>query len=77
MKRTLTATGAALAVLLAAPLANAQTKGGFGEKGQFIISADRLVPVFSYTSDVWTDNSVNPSVTTSVSGTSILASLGQ
>lgn len=30
--------------------ASAQTANGFGSKGQLIVSADRLLPVFSYTS---------------------------
>jgi hypothetical protein len=70
MMRSLTAVGAMLGVLLAAPLAEAQGRPGesFGEKGQFIVSADRLLPLFAYTSDVLTDNR---SVTTSFSGTSI------
>jgi hypothetical protein len=49
MKRTLTAVAASLAVLSVAPAAFAQAKGGdFGEQGQFIIGADRLLPFFGY-----------------------------
>jgi hypothetical protein len=47
MKRTLTAAGATLAVLTIAPLAMAQ-RGAFGQQGEFIISADRLMPLFSF-----------------------------
>jgi len=47
MKRTLTAALSTLAVLTAAPLAMAQ-KAEFGQQGQFILSADRLVPFFSF-----------------------------
>jgi len=48
MMRRLTATGATLAALTAAPLAMGQAKGDFGRQGEFIISADRLMPLFSY-----------------------------
>jgi hypothetical protein len=59
MKRTLTAVGATLAVLTAAPLAKAQAKGDFGQQGEFIISADRLFQLFAW--DNWTrDNLPGP-----------------
>jgi hypothetical protein len=51
MKRTLTAALALSAVLTAAPAAMAQAaadKSDFGEQGQFIIGADRLMPLFGY-----------------------------
>jgi hypothetical protein len=52
MMRSLTAVGAMLGVLLAAPLAGAQGRGGdgFGERGQFIIGADRLFGLLGFTS---------------------------
>jgi hypothetical protein len=50
MARTLTTISALLFVLLASKGAYAQ-KAAFGEKGEFIIGADRLVPVFSYTQE--------------------------
>jgi hypothetical protein len=51
MMRSLTAVGAMLGVLLAAPLAKAQGRAeSFGEKGQFIIGADRLFDLFAFTS---------------------------
>jgi hypothetical protein len=50
MMRSLTALGAMLGVLLATPLASAQGKGSFGQQGDFILSADRLLPLFSFTS---------------------------
>jgi hypothetical protein len=53
MNRTLTVAGAMLAVLTTAPLALAQK--AFGQQGEFIISADRLVPFFSF-DDVSQDN---------------------
>jgi hypothetical protein len=51
MMRSLTAVGAMLGVLLAAPLAEAQGRGGegFGERGQFIVGVDRLFDLFQYT----------------------------
>jgi hypothetical protein len=59
MKRTVTAIGATLGtiLMLTASSAHAQQYAGepydreFGHKGQFIISADRLVPFFAYTHD--------------------------
>jgi hypothetical protein len=48
MKRTLTA-GAILAVMTTAPLVLAQQrKDDFGQQGEFIISADRLVPFIGF-----------------------------
>ena len=54
MVRTLTTVSALLFVLLASKGAYAQ-KAAFGEKGEFIIGADRLVPLVSY-SEVWQGN---------------------
>jgi hypothetical protein len=36
-------------VLLVGSVASAQPAGGFGDQGQFILSADRLFPAFGYT----------------------------
>jgi hypothetical protein len=52
MVRTLTTVSTALLVLLATNVASAQAQS-FGEKGQFILGADRLVPLLSY-SQTWT-----------------------
>jgi hypothetical protein len=49
MMRSLTAVGVVLGVLLTAPLAGAQNKGSFGQQGEFIIDADRLMPLFAFT----------------------------
>lgn len=49
MRRTLIAAGTTLAVLTTAPLAMAQ-RADFGQQGQFILDADRLLPFFGYTS---------------------------
>jgi hypothetical protein len=50
MKRTLVAAGTTLGLLLVAPAAFAQARGGnaFGQEGQFIISADRLFQFFGF-----------------------------
>ena len=45
MMRSLAAVGVTLCVLLTASLARAQAKEHFGDKGEVIISADRLVPL--------------------------------
>lgn len=52
MARPLTTLSTALFVLLASKLAYAQRQG-FGDTGQFIVGADRLVPLLSY-SETWT-----------------------
>ncbi len=46
MMRSLAAIGVTLCVLLAAPVAHAQKK--FGDQGQFIVGADRVMTFFSY-----------------------------
>jgi hypothetical protein len=50
MVRRLTAVAASVGVLFSGSLAQAQGRPDFGKQGEFIISADRLVPVFGYTS---------------------------
>jgi hypothetical protein len=65
MPRTLTTISALLFALLASKGAHAagdhfepafdSQKTAFGEKGEFIIGADRLVPIFSYTQE-WAGN---------------------
>jgi hypothetical protein len=69
MARTLTTISALLFVLLASKGAYAQ-KAAFGEKGEFIIGADRLVPVFSYTQEWAGTPGFPPPNTTSLSTTS-------
>jgi hypothetical protein len=49
MVRKVTAVAASIGVFLAAPLVHAQGREDFGRQGQFILSADRLVPLFSFT----------------------------
>jgi hypothetical protein len=49
MIRRLTTIGACAGVLLASSVARAQTRKAFGQRGEFIVSADRLVPLISYT----------------------------
>jgi hypothetical protein len=72
MLRGIIAAAATTSLLLAATSASAQDAGGgFATKGQFIISADRLVPLFSYTNNKITDNTVNPSQSYSTTSTTI------
>jgi hypothetical protein len=49
MMRNVTAVAASIGVFLAAPLVHAQARDDFGRQGQFILSADRLVPLVSFT----------------------------
>ncbi len=49
MIRRLARVGASVGVLLISSLAHAQARATFGERGQIIISADRLSPLFSFT----------------------------
>jgi hypothetical protein len=73
MKRTLTAVGVTLGMLLTTSLASAQKQGDFGQQGQFIISADRLFPLFGFT-HYSQDNPTGPGVnknTTSNSSSSL------
>jgi hypothetical protein len=58
MMRRLTAVAASVGVLLMASLAHAQAHDGFGRQGQFILSADRLVPILSFTH--FSQDSTNP-----------------
>lgn len=58
MKRTLSALAATLALVTVAPaaMAQAQAKSDFGGQGEFIISADRLLPVLAWSKDTISDN---------------------
>lgn len=49
MVRRLTAVAASVGVLFTASLAQAQGRPDFGKQGEFILSADRLVPIFAFT----------------------------
>jgi hypothetical protein len=70
MKRRLTAVLATMGAacgLLTTPLAHAQQRAEFGEKGDFILSADRLVPFFAFShesADQPTGPGVNKAVQT-------------
>lgn len=70
MTRKLAVVGAAMGILLTASVASAQ-RLDFGQKGEFVFSADRLVPVLSFTENKITNNNVNPSQSTSTTGSSI------
>jgi hypothetical protein len=74
MKRTVTAVGTTLGALgalgvmmLTTSLAHAQQQSDLGQKGQFIISADRLIPFFAFShqsEDGPTGNGVTKNVAT-------------
>ena len=69
LARRLAVVGAATGVLLSASVASAQNTGfGLGQKGEFIFSADRLVPVLSFTSNKVTFDNQNPNVSVSSHG---------
>ena len=55
MLRTWIATGAFALITTAAASSSAQDAHGFGTKGQLIFSADRLIPLFAYTSNKVTE----------------------
>ncbi len=76
MKRTLTAVGltlGAVGILLTTSPAQAQQQTEFGQRGQFIISADRLVPFFAFTheSEDLQTNATQTKLTHSSSSTSL------
>ncbi|MGD0674613.1 MAG: hypothetical protein ABSC94_04300 [Polyangiaceae bacterium] len=66
MARTLTTTiGATIGLLLTTSLSEADTRHDFGSPGELIISADRLVPFFSYTRVAQDDYGATPGVASS------------
>jgi hypothetical protein len=67
---------ASLVGLLSARSASAQEANGFGEKTQLIITADRLMPLFSYSSQTVTETRNGATLRTSDSGTSAAFLLG-
>jgi hypothetical protein len=70
MTQKLAVVGAAMGVLLTASVAGAQTPGqGFGQKGELVFSADRLVPLLAFTENKISNNANNTS--TSITGSSI------
>jgi hypothetical protein len=70
MLRRLATLGAALGALLVASPANAQQAGkSFGDQGEFIFGADRLFPLFAYTSQTFTVS--NTTNSTTITGTSM------
>src|SRR5437868_12354460 len=71
MLRGLIVAAASTAVFLTASSAGAQEFGkNFGQQGQLIVSAERLAPIFAYSSNKTTDNTTNPSTTDSTTTTS-------
>jgi hypothetical protein len=70
MIRSLIVIAASSLVVATASSASAQEAKGFGQKGSFIISADRLVPLFAYSNNKVTDNTQNPAASDSTTTTS-------
>jgi hypothetical protein len=71
MIRALSVVAAATGVMLTASVAGAQSQYSFGERGQFVFSADRLVPVISFTGNKLTNNNGNPTTSISTTGSAI------
>jgi hypothetical protein len=73
--RKLSVVGAAVGgVLLTASVAGAQDRPYdtyFGHKGEFVFSADRLVPVLAFTQNKITNDNGNPNTSTTTSGSAI------
>src|SRR5579862_9766864 len=70
MKRSLAA-GVFLAILASTSTSFAQQAKGFGDKGQLIIGADSLFPLFGYTQASTTTQQNGTTTKTSESGSSI------
>src|SRR5689334_19299416 len=70
VRRTLSA-GVAMALLGAASHADAQEANGFSDKGQFIVSADRLFAFFSYTNISVSQDRNGQTITSSENSSSI------
>jgi len=66
----LVSTLAGLAVVLTARGASAQEANGLGEKSQLIVTVDRLMPLFSYSSQTLTNTQGGGTLKTTDSGTS-------
>jgi hypothetical protein len=62
-----------MGVLLTASVAGAQAAQGrdFGQKGEFILSADRLLPLLSFTQNKLTNNNNNPNLSYTTTGSSL------
>jgi hypothetical protein len=69
--------GLSLALLAATSAAFAENPKGFGEKSQLIISADRLVPLFSFGHASVTENQNGIDVSSSSSGSGISILFGR
>ncbi len=70
MKRTMTAVGVvlgAMGILVTTTTANAQQSPEFGQRGEFIIGVDRLMPLLSYSHDSvdFTQDNVKTTISTS------------
>ncbi len=73
IERALWAIGAAAGTFLVGSTARAEDKDGLADRGHFVVSADRLVPLFSWTRVAQDDlNNANASTTTTETSFSLL-----
>jgi hypothetical protein len=70
-------TGLALLAAVVPTEASAQEANGLGEKGELIITADRLMPIFSFTSQTVTVTTAGQETKTTDSGSSIALLFGR
>jgi hypothetical protein len=68
---------AGMAALLTTTAASAEDANGFGEKSQLIVSVDRLMPAFSYTSQTLTTTQGGATLKATESGTSAAIFFGR
>ncbi|HEY5241390.1 MAG TPA: hypothetical protein VIJ22_07990, partial [Polyangiaceae bacterium] len=76
MVRRLTAVAAGVGVMLVGSLAQAQTKSTLGDPGEFIFSADRLMPVLGYSNESTTQATQLPPGVNKISSSESQSSLG-
>lgn len=76
MVRRLTAVAAGVGVMLVGSLAQAQTKSTLGDPGEFIFSADRLMPVLGYSNESTTQAGQLPPGVNKISSSESQSSLG-
>jgi hypothetical protein len=69
--RSLLAALVGTGALFSASIAHAQVPQEFGEKGQLIFSADRLMPLVDFAQNKTTDNNVNPAATATYTSSQI------
>src|SRR5580700_2502601 len=76
MVRRRTAVAAGVGAMLVGSVAHAQSKAEFGDKGEFIFSADRLLPVLGYSHISQDQTGTPPNGVTKVTDSESSSSLG-